>query len=210
MTSTRWEAPTLTAKPGQTSLNVIPITAPRANAAIVVWHRHHAPLPSGFAWYCLGAIAAGQFVGVAVCGRPTNRNNDDGQTVEVLRLATNGHPNAASALLGAAARAAKAIGAWRIITYTLTRESGSSLRGAGWVLEGADTGRSWWNTGNTRARAVDRGHMYESKARWAKVFRARIKVSDEPSSSEAKGLAQGLLFCPESAQVARGGPDADD
>ncbi len=81
--------------------------------------------------------------GVAIAGRPTNRNNDDGQTVEVLRVATDGTPNAPSALLGACRQAAKAIGSARIITYTLDDETGSSLRGAGWTRE-ADGISSWW------------------------------------------------------------------
>jgi hypothetical protein len=118
-------------------------------------------------------VALGKIVGVAIAGRPTNRNNDDRQTVEVLRVATDGTPNACSALLGACARAAKAIGAARVITYTLSVETGASLRGAGWTLE-AHTGRSWWNKGSTRTRAVDRPHMEIPKHRWAKHFHEPI------------------------------------
>jgi hypothetical protein len=111
-------------------------------------------------------------VGAAIAGRPTNRNNDDGMTVEVLRLATDGTPHAPSALLGACRRAARAIGAARCITYTLDNESGSSLRGAGWVRE-ADGIESWWTHTGSRTPAVTRDHMDTRKVRWAVHFTSR-------------------------------------
>jgi len=160
----------------QAKVDVIPVTLPMANRVVARLHRHHAPIPGGFAWWCVAGVCGGVTVGVAIAGRPTNRNNDDGQTVEVLRVATDGTPNACSALLGACARAAKAIGARRIITYTLTSESGSSLRGAGWVCEVADTGVSWWTHAGTRTPAVARDHMAVSKSRWGLVFRDAITV----------------------------------
>ena len=78
-----------------------PLTQPQANAAVAAWHRHHAPIPGGFAWFCVGAVVDGCLVGAAIAGRPTNRNNDDGGTVEVLRVATDGTANAPSSALGA-------------------------------------------------------------------------------------------------------------
>ena len=66
---------------GQHQVDVVPVTFPTANKAVAAWHRHHAPLPGGFAWFCVGAVADGRLVGVAIAGRPTNRNNDDKQTV---------------------------------------------------------------------------------------------------------------------------------
>ncbi len=169
----------------QSRVEVVPLTLPEANAIVTAQHRHHAAIPGGFAWYCVGAVVDGLVVGCAIAGRPTNRNNDDRQTVEVLRLATDGTPNSCSALLGACARAAKAIGARRIITYTLATESGVSLRGAGWVLEDADTGRSWWNHQGTRPAAVDREHMSVSKARWGLTFRDPIAYSLPTEESPA-------------------------
>lgn len=161
----------------QPRIYVIPLTLPKANAVVAALHRHHAPIPGGFGWFCVGAVAKGQLVGSAIAGRPTNRNNDDGQTVEVLRVATDGTPNAPSALLGACARAARAVGAARIITYTLDSESGVSLRGAGWTLE-AEGIESWWThpgkDGNGRVAAVDRPHMAQPKVRWGLIFREPI------------------------------------
>lgn len=162
---------------------VVPTTLPKANAYIAAWHRHHAPLPGGFGWFCLAAVADGVVCGVAIAGRPTNRNNDDGQTVEVLRVATDGTPNAPSALLGACAKAAKAIGASRVITYTLSEESGASLRGAGWVKE-KDGIKTFWHTGKTRARAVEREHMAKTKTRWGLTLRLPVAYSWPESESE--------------------------
>lgn len=161
----------MSAQFGQAKIRIRPLTPKRANDYVVAWHRHHGPLPGGFAWFAVGAVANDEIVGVAIAGRPTNRNNDDGMTVEVLRVATCGFPNAASALLGACARAALALGAERVITYTLESESGKSLRGAGWQEEKRGI-VSWWTHGNTRPKAVDREHMGMKKVRWAKALSA--------------------------------------
>lgn len=74
----------------------------------------------------------GVLVGVAIIGRPVARMWDNGQTVEVTRLATDGTPHVCSMLYAAAWRAAKALGYTRLITYTQAGETGSSLRAAGW------------------------------------------------------------------------------
>lgn len=164
----------------QSRVDIVPLTLPAANAVVTRLHRHHAAIPGGFSWFCCGAVVDGQLVGCAIAGRPTNRNNDDGQTVEVLRLASDGTANVCSALLGACARAAKAIGASRIITYTLSTESGISLRGAGWICEDADTGKSWWGHAGSRTPAVIREHLSVGKARWALHFRPVVEYGTEP------------------------------
>jgi hypothetical protein len=172
----------------QAPVLVVPVTLPTANRAVERWHRHHAPIPGGFAWFCCGAIVAETLVGVAIAGRPTNRNNDDRQTVEVLRLASDGTPNVCSALLGACARAAKALGARRVLTYTLTSETGASLRGAGWVCEEADTGQSWWGHTGTRTPAVGRDHFTQSKARWVVHFRPLVPWRDVTEDVVGAGM----------------------
>jgi len=158
---------------GQRPVAVVPITLPTANRYVEALHRHHAPIPGGFGWFCVAAVVDGTVRGVAIAGRPTNRNNDDGQTVEVLRVAADGTPNVPSALLAACGRAAKAVGAARCITYTLDSEPGSSLRAAGWTRE-TDGIQSWWNAGTSRTRAVTRDHMATLKTRWAVHFREPI------------------------------------
>lgn len=191
----------MTAQRAQVRLMVVPTTLPKANEYVTRLHRHHAALPGGFAWFCVACVTeSGGVCGVAIAGRPTNRNNDDGQTVEVLRVATDGTPNACSALLAACARAAEAIGAWRVITYTLDSEGGASLRGAGWQLE-SDGITSWWTHAGTRTPAVKREHMASKKTRWAKRFRDPVTCE----LTGAKNSPQRELFheAVESARPAR-------
>ena len=75
-------------------------------------------------------------MGVCIVNRPVNRRMDDGLTLEVARLCTDGTPNACSFLLSRAARAAAALGYERIQTYTLAEETMKS-RGASPIFHGA-------------------------------------------------------------------------
>lgn len=104
-------------------------------------HRHHTP-PVGHK-FSLGAMLGSELVGVVIVGRPVSRMRDDGLTLEVTRLATDGARNACSFLYGAAARAAFALGYRRIGTYILKSEPGTSLKAAGWKLIGERGGGSW-------------------------------------------------------------------
>ena len=95
----------------------------------------------------------GTLRGVAIGGRPVSHNLDDGFTLEITRLATDGTPNCCSALYSAIRRAAVAIGFRNVITYTLISEPGTSLIAAGWLPLWVTDGRSWDSP--TRARADD-------------------------------------------------------
>jgi hypothetical protein len=175
------------------TVRIVPLTLPKANAFITHHHRHHAALPGGFAWFAVGSVVDGNLCGVALAGRPTNRNNDDGFTVEVQRVATDGAANACSALLGACARAAKAIGARRCITYTLDDEGGHSLRGAGWTLESEGI-ESWWTHTGTRTPAVNRPHMQQRKTRWAIHFAGNPAIEFTDATGEPHGDVALTLF----------------
>jgi hypothetical protein len=122
-------------------LVVTPLTFAEAAAFVLEHHRHHTP-PVGHK-FSLGALDDGLLVGVVIVGRPVARRRDDGLTLEVTRLCTNGHRNACSFLYGAAARASFALGYRRIGTYILKREPGTSLAAAGWKLIGETPGKSW-------------------------------------------------------------------
>ena len=80
-----------------------------------------------------------------------SRYLDNGLTLEVTRLCTTGEKNACSMLYAAAARAAKAMGYQKIITYTLDTEPGASIRAAGWTCAGSAGGKRW--TGQRRPAA---------------------------------------------------------
>jgi hypothetical protein len=120
---------------------LVPITLREANAFVERVHRHHGP--SRGCRFCLAAAVGETIVGVAIAGRPVARGLDDGWTVEVTRLATDGTKNACSFLYAACRRVAQVMGYRRVVTYILEDESGASLRAAGWIVGGAVNGRSW-------------------------------------------------------------------
>ena len=136
-----------------------------ATAFVESLHRHHKP-PRGHK-FSIGAEKDGKLVGVAIVGRPVARARDDGQTVEVTRLCTDGTRNACSFLYGKAARAAAAVGYSRIGTYTLPEEGGASLRAAGWDLVHTSRGRSW-SCDSRRRKTPD--HLQTPKHLWEKAL----------------------------------------
>jgi hypothetical protein len=71
---------------------------------------------------------------------------DDGLTAEVTRLCTTGYPNTCSLLLGAAWRAARAMGYRRMVSYTRADEPSTSLRAAGWQRVAVRPARNGWHT----------------------------------------------------------------
>jgi len=127
------------------SLHLVPVTLKQANEHVQHWHRHSKPVRGHL--FCVGAATEnGTLVAVGLAGRPVARNLDDGQTVEVTRIATDGTRNANSLLYGALTRAAFALGYRRVVTYTLATESGSSLRAAGWKVIASMPARPGWDT----------------------------------------------------------------
>jgi hypothetical protein len=70
---------------------------------------------------------------------------DDGKTIEVVRLCTDGYENACSFLYSRAARVAKEMGYEKIITYILESENGSSLKASGWNLDKESCGGGQWS-----------------------------------------------------------------
>lgn len=136
-------------------LEIQPISYREACAYVAEHHRHHQP-PQGWLFGC-AANDGERVVGVVMVGRPVARHLDDGWTAEVTRLCTDGTKNTASALYGAAWRAAKALGYRRLITYTLAEEGGASLRAAGWREVGARGGGSWDRPGRPRVDKAPTG-----------------------------------------------------
>lgn len=129
-------------------LRIVPVTWDQAVEFIALWHRHHSP-PQGYK-FAAGVAAGNLLVGVATVGRPVSRVLDDGETIEVTRVATDGTANACSALYGACWRAGRAIGYQRALTYTQDAESGASLRAAGWTHAATRAERSGWDTPTRR------------------------------------------------------------
>ncbi len=93
-----------------------PVTLAQANEFVAQHHRHHKPVVGHK--FSIGCTLNGELVGVAIVGRPVSRYLDDGLTLEVNRLCTDGTKNACSMLYAAAWRAARAIGYRKIVTYS--------------------------------------------------------------------------------------------
>jgi hypothetical protein len=139
------------------SLRIVPVRFEDACGFVAAWHRHHQP-PVGHK-FSIGVVDEEDVLrGVAIVGRPVARSYDDGMTLEVNRTATDGTPNANSALYGAAWRATKALGYRRLITYTQAGESGASLRAAAWRVIAERPPRPGWSVPSRPRddRGVDR------------------------------------------------------
>ena len=92
-------------------LVLIPMTLREANAFVEQNHRHHKPVVGHK--FSIGVSDGEKVVGVAIVGRPVGRFLDDGWTLEVTRLCTDGTRNACSMLYAAAWRAARDVKARR-------------------------------------------------------------------------------------------------
>ena len=127
-------------------LEVVPMTLKEANAFVEQNHRHHGPVVGHK--FSIGLSDGEKIVGVAIVGRPVARHLDDGWTLEVNRLCTDGTSNACSMLYATAWRAARAMGYKKLVTFILESENGASLRAAGWKCVGQAGGLRW--TGKRR------------------------------------------------------------
>lgn len=69
-------------------LELVPITLKEANAFVERYHRHHRPVVGHK--FSIAASDGEKIVGVAIVGRPVARYLDNGLTLEVNRLCTDG------------------------------------------------------------------------------------------------------------------------
>ena len=150
-------------------MKIIPITLKAANEYVAQNHRHHKPVV--VCKFCIGCKEGEQLVGVAICGRPVSRHLDDGKTLEINRLCTNGMRNACSKLYGACVRIAREMGYAKVITYILASEDGANLRAANFTCEGKAGGVIW-----TGSRKRDNGVPQEMKKRY--VYRIKEENED--------------------------------
>lgn len=132
-------------------LELIPMTLREANAFVEQHHRHHKPVVGHK--FSIGVSDGEKVVGVAIVGRPVGRFLDDGWTLEVTRLCTDGTHNACSMLYAAAWRAARAMGYRRVVTYILESETGASLKAAGWKCIGKAGSLTEYLLGKIQAEA---------------------------------------------------------
>ena len=129
-------------------LDIVPVSLAEANEFVLEHHRHHKPVVGHK--FSIGCTDGEKIVGVAIVGRPVSRFLDDGWTLEVTRLCTDGTRNACSMLYAAAWRAARAMGYKKVITYILESENGASVKAAGFKCVGEAGGLRW--TGKRRPK----------------------------------------------------------
>src|SRR4051794_30234478 len=122
-------------------MEAVPLHLREANEFVGNHHRHSLPTVGGK--FALGAAVDGRLVGVAIAGRPVARKLDDGMTLEILRVCTDGTPNVNSFLYGRVKRIAQLMGYEKVITYTLAEESGASLKAVGARVVGEVRPQEW-------------------------------------------------------------------
>jgi hypothetical protein len=167
--------PARPARPSR-ALTLRPLARDEANAHIRRWHRHNAAVKGHK--FAIGVQLGRELLGVVVVGRPSARALDNGLTFEVTRLALipNAPRNAASKLLAAAWRAARAMGVTRLISYTRADERGTCYRAAGWAPAARVRARPW----STASRPAPWLPGLESPAT-EPVPRTRWQISAPPS-----------------------------
>lgn len=147
-------------------MRICPLSIKEANILVANLHRHHKPVLS--AKFAIGVVDKTQTLcGAAIVGRPVARMVEHTQIAEVTRLVTDGTVNACSMLYAACARAAKAMGYYKIQTYILEEELGTSLLAAGWEFEGFTSGGDWNNSKAYEGRRRTDQPMGR-KQRWSK------------------------------------------
>lgn len=157
--------------------DLVPLTLAEARRYVAEHHRHNEP-PVGHR-FSIGLSDGGGLVGVVIAGHPVARRLDDGRTLELVRLTTDGTRNACSRLYSAACRAAFAMGYLRVITYTLADEPGSSLLASGFRAEAVTDQHEGWKHGDGARNAAFRPRLWEPalmptgpKVRWVREARA--------------------------------------
>ncbi len=137
-----------------------------AAAFIARLHRHHDPDQGARWWLGAWSTTLGRLVGVAVVGRPRSPFLDSlGRIAEVTRVCTDETKNACSFLYQRSAETAAANGYASIITYTLEKESGASLRALCWWPEPLNP-----NPNTTWANREGRKDGIRADIRWLKLL----------------------------------------
>lgn len=145
-------------------MEIRPITLKEANDFVNSFHRHHRGTQGHKFSICV-KDESGKLHGVAICGRPVSRYLDDGLTLEITRLCTDGIKNGCSMLYGACVRIAKNMGYKKVVTYILQSENGASLKASNFICEG-ETGGTHWTGSRNRGQPIPN----EMKQRWVYII----------------------------------------
>lgn len=165
----------MTTKSTPIKLVLRPISVRQALPFVRRVHRR-LPRVQGALW-AIAVLHRDSVVGCALVGHPA-RVWMDGRTLAVLRVAVmEGCPNACSMLYGACSRAARAMGALNLVTYTHGDEHGTSLKASNWFDCGLTRGGEHSRNKRPRAKAVDA----TPKRRWLAPWSAMRANYTEPA-----------------------------
>lgn len=164
---------------GAVSLRIVPCSLRRANDFVESYHRHNRRTARDGGKFACAVADGASVVGVAIVGNPLSATLMDGFTAEVLRVCVcpTAPRNSNSFLYGACRRLWFEMGGTRLVTYTLTDETGASLRGAGWRLADTIRGHSIKDWGKS-----DHLHRSEqpifgaTKRRWETVHQQACAI----------------------------------
>lgn len=145
-------------------MQLIPVNRDQANDYVRRLHRHSKPV-QGYR-FAVGIAEGDELRGVAIAGRPVARALDDGRTIEILRVCTDGIRNGCTRLYGACCRAAAAMGYRLAVTYTLEAEGGASLRAAGFEPVAKVQDRQW----GCDSRPREQRELIGDKVRWQRAL----------------------------------------
>ena len=151
------------------NLRLLPLTLKQANGIVGEWHRHHKTV-AGMRWaQGIAERSTGRIVGAVIVGRPVARMTEQYLIAEATRCVTDCYRNGCSKLYAAAARAALHMGFDEIQTFILARESGVSLRAAGWIEDCSYISRGGsWNRPSRSGRCEDQSQ--EPKRRFYRLL----------------------------------------
>lgn len=143
-------------------LMAVPVSLREANDFVSAYHRHSGRTTRNGGKFAIGCSTGEEMIGVAIVGNPISATYMDGYTAEVLRVCVSpaAQRGACSFLYARCWQAWRAMGGKRLVTYTLTTESGSSLRGAGWkVLHATKDGHTDWEA---KARMTGKARKWQA------------------------------------------------
>lgn len=143
--------------------SIIPLTLRIANDFVEAHHRHSSRTSNDGGKFAIGLELDGQLVGAAIVGRPIARMLQQPGTAELLRCCVGpGAPDGAGKMLNARCkRIWQLMGGTRLVTYTLSTETGGSLSGAGFKRVARAHSAQW----KTRGRP-HRDIAEKPKDRW--------------------------------------------
>ena len=137
-----------------------------ANDFVEKHHRHSARTAADGGKFAIGLEHEGKIIGVGIVGRPVARLLNDNMTAELLRccVSPTAPKGSTSKLYSRCKRIWQLMGGIKFVTYTLKRESGASMRGAGLKEPAAEVAQQQWTRTNRPRK--ERAIYEESKVRW--------------------------------------------